>query len=89
MVVELTRCKQITYCKFCKAEGRRTKCVWRTKYQPPYRLRDWYKHYACNEHKHLIEEPDPNGFHKRAKDNKAEVRDDHLTEADYQTWMKV
>ena len=42
-----------------------------TKYQPPWGLRDWYKHYACDEHKHLIEDPDPRGIMEAAAKNPA------------------
>lgn len=60
-----------------------------TKYPPAYKVRDWYKHYACEEHKHLIEDTDPDRTRaeiiERGKNKKPE-RDDHLTEADYQTW---
>lgn len=63
-----------------------------TKYPPAYKLRDWYKHYACDEHKHLIEDTDPNRtwaeILERSKNQKPE-RDDHLTEADYQTWYRL
>lgn len=98
--VLLVKCKENTYCKFCKAEGKtKVKCVWKTKYPPRYRLRNYYKHYACEEHKSLIEDTDPNGFmEKWDKESNKEgnkdfpidkKRDDHYTEADYQTWMRL
>lgn len=89
--IPLKRCKPITYCKFCKALGIRRRCTVMTRYPPPCRIRDWYKHYACDEHKGLIEDPDPRGIMEAAAKNPAPpqkvARDDHYTEADYQTWM--
>lgn len=91
--IPLKKCKPITYCKFCKAIGIRRRCTVMTKYQPPWGLRDWYKHYACDEHKGLIEDPDPRGIMEAAAKNPAPpqkvARDDHYTEADYQTWMRL
>lgn len=91
-MVELQRCKIITYCKFCRKEGNRVRCTVRTRYAPPMRMRDWYKHYACDEHSHLIEEPDPHGVGKarrEAHQKDSPPRDDRLTEADYQTWYNL
>ena len=91
--IPLKKCKPITYCKFCKALGIRRRCTVMTKYQPPYHFRDNYKHYACDEHKHLIEDPDPHGRVEAATKNPAPTQkaamDDHYTEADYQTWMRI
>ncbi len=67
--IPLKKCKPITYCKFCKAIGIRRRCTVMTKYQPPWGLRDWYKHYACDEHKGLIEDPDPRGIMEAAAKN--------------------
>jgi hypothetical protein len=92
MAAELKRYKRITYCKFCKAEGKKERAIWMTKYTPAFALRDWYKHYACEEHKHLIEDTDPNRTRAeilaRAKSEKPK-RDDYMTEADYQTWGRL
>lgn len=89
--VKLVKCKPITYCKFCKALGIRRRCTVMTKYQPRYQLRDWYKHYSCDEHKELIEDPDPHGFAERMGPVIIDPtpRKEHYTEADYQTWMKL
>ena len=92
MAAELKRYRRITYCKFCKAEGKKVRAIWTTKYPPAYGIRDWYKHYACEEHKHLIEDTDPDRtwaeIIERGKNQKQE-RDDYLTEADYQTWYRL
>lgn len=92
MAAELKRYKRITYCKFCKAEGNKVRAIWMTKYPPAFGLRDWYKHYACEAHKHLIEDTDPNrtraAIIEKHKNDKPE-RDDHMTEADYQTWGRL
>lgn len=92
MAAELKRYKRITYCKFCKEEGNKVRAIWMTKYAPPFALRDWYKHYACEDHKHLIEDTDPNRTRadiiEKAKNEKP-ARDDYMTEADYQTWGRL
>lgn len=92
MAAELKRYKRVTYCKFCKAEGNKVRAIWMTKYPPFFALRDWYKHYACEEHKHLIEDTDPQrtraALLEEAK-NKKYSPDDHMTEADYQTWGRL
>ena len=71
----------------------RRRCTVMTRYPPPWRIRDWYKHYACDEHKGLIEDPDPRGIMEAAAKNPAPpqkvAREDHYTEADYQTWMRL
>lgn len=89
MAAELKRYKRVTYCKFCKAEGRKVRAIWMSKYNPSFGLRDWYKHYACEEHKHLIEDTDPNrtraDLKERVKNDRI-AREEYMTEADYQTW---
>lgn len=92
MTAELKPAKLHTYCKFCKANGVKRVANWMTRYAPRFGMRDTYKHYACTEHKHLIEDTDPN--RTRAADNAelAKARkevDDHMTEADYQTWGRL
>ncbi len=91
MPAELKRCKRITYCKFCRAEGAKVRAIWMTKYPPAYAMRDWYKHYACDAHKHLIEDTDPN--RTRAVDwaepSQNAQYDEHMSEADYQTWGRL
>lgn len=98
--IPLKKCKPITYCKFCKAEGeatgeaKRVRCTVMTRYTPPYKLRNWYKHYSCDDHKHLIEDPDPHGVYDRLASVNREGktpdgRQDHYTEADYQTWLRL
>lgn len=96
--IPLKKCKPITYCKFCKAEGQKVRCTVMTKYQPPYNMRDWYKHYSCDDCIHKIEDPDPRGVYDRPIESTGNpatsVRktcsgDDHYTEADYQTWLRL
>jgi len=96
--IPLKKCKPITYCKFCKAEGHKTRCTVMTKYKPPYNMRDWYKHYSCDECIHKIEDPDPHGVYDKRTGNpenpgtsagKSSYRDNHYTEADYQTWLRA
>ena len=88
--IPLKKCKPITYCKFCKALGQKVRCTVMTKHQPPFAMRDWYKHYACDEHKGLIQDPDPRGLCDLPVKESKKYRDDgHLTEADYQTWMRL
>ena len=90
MPAELKRYKRITYCKFCKALGFKVRAVWMAKYPPAYALRDWYKHYACDAHKHLIEDTDPNRTRAAAAAAPLVAEDDeHMSEADYQTWGRL
>ena len=90
--IPLKKCKIITYCKFCKAEGKRVRCTKMTKYAPPFGFRDHYKHYSCDECIHKISDPDPHGRREHAVNNPPQEvsrPDNHLTEADYQTWMRL
>ncbi len=92
MTAERKKYKRITYCKFCKAEGNKVRAVWMSKYPPAFAMRDWYKHYACEEHKHLIEDTDPDRTRAALKaecNGKKSARDDYMTEADYQTWGRL
>lgn len=99
MTAQLVRCNINTYCKFCKASGNgKVKCTVKAKY----RAHDHYKHFSCDEHKHLIEDTDPDGmwekYHspeereKRKAQEREELRRDRAgghSEADYQTWMRI
>ena len=99
LAARLTKCNINTYCKFCKSEGKpKVKCTKKAKY----RAFDHRKHYACEEHKRLIEDTDPDGrwefFNspegkaKRKKEmQELEWRDrkNGYSEADYQTWLRV
>lgn len=98
MAGQLKACKINCYCKFCLAEGKpKVKC---TK-QARYCAHDHKKHFACDEHVHLIEDTDPDGYWKhyhspegkaerKAKEREMEERDRKhgYSEADYQTWLR-
>ena len=87
MPVELKRCRYPMNCQFCKAEGVKERADWMSKYAPERGHRDPYKHYACSEHKHLIEDTDPDRVKGELLRNVRQSEDDgHMTEADYQTW---
>ena len=99
MTVQLVRCNINTYCKFCKASGKgKVKCTVKAKY----RAHDHYKHFSCDEHKHLIEDTDPDGkwekYHSAEERAKRKVqereelyreRQQGYSEADYQTWLRL
>lgn len=92
MATETRKAKIHTYCKFCKALGIKRVATHMTKYAPAFSMRDTYKHYACIDHIDLMEDTDPSRTRsqliKDMKSNK-QLSEDHLTEADYQTWMKL
>lgn len=91
---KLAKCRINTYCRFCSAEGKKkVKCIWKARYKAT----DHNKHFACSDHKHLIEDTDPDGKlalwnspEQKAlrKRQERESRSEHYTEADYQTWMR-
>lgn len=91
---KLVKCTINTYCKFCLAEGRKkVPCTWRARYKAT----DHKRHFACSDHKHLIEDTDPSGelwLYNRPEQKalrKKQEREavEHYTEADYQTWMRL
>lgn len=92
MTAETVKAKNHTYCKFCKAEGVKRVATLMSKYAPRLAMRDTYKHYACEEHADRIEDTDPDRTRAQEIQNfKATQKDDddHMTEADYQTWGRL
>jgi len=92
MTAEITRFKGNAYCKFCQKDGVKTRVKWQSRYAPRLGTRDYKKHYACDMHAHLIEDTDPD--RTRYATNKAlndvkHKENDHLSEADYQTWVNL
>lgn len=79
--------KGMKYCTFCKREGKqKVPALWRSQY---WGTESNKTQLACPLHKDLIVD----GGHvpdKEPKQRKQEViEDDHLTEADYQTWFNL
>lgn len=90
MPAELKRCRYPMNCQFCKAEGVKVRADWMSKYAPERGHRDPYKHYACSEHKHLIEDTDPDRVKGALMRTVHQSEDDgHMSEADYQTWGRL
>ena len=90
MPAELKRCHYPMNCQFCKAEGVKVRADWMSKYAPERGHRDPYKHYACSEHMHLIEDTDPERVKGELLRNVRQLEDDaRMTEADYQTWGRL
>ncbi|QBQ76481.1 hypothetical protein PQC57_gp053 [Escherichia phage vB_EcoP_WFI101126] len=97
MSAETKRCTIHTYCKFCKSEGVKRVATLMTKYSPSRGYRDHYKHYSCSDHSHLLEDTDPNRTRRERnidlratlKEMKNDSRNNHYTEADYQTCLRL
>lgn len=90
MPAELKRCRYRMNCQFCKAEGVKAGAEWMSKYAPKRGHRDPYKHYACAEHKHLIEDTDPDRVKGALLRTVRHSEDDgYMSEADYQTWGRL
>lgn len=93
MTAETKKANNHCYCKFCKAEGIKRVATLMTKYAGP-RGREHSKHFSCHDHVHLMEDTDPNrdkGEKLKAlrEQMKNSGRDEHMTEADYQTWGRL
>lgn len=78
------RSNGMKWCTYCKPE--RVHAVWRNTKLCIYK-RNEKLCYACDEHKHLL--IDGTAPDMRACVSKEEHYDDHMSEADYQTWGRL